>query len=411
MKINSSIRNIVMIWVGWAIVMIAFQHLVTMRVILKSPDHQLDPPQPPSPYLNNPFLNPHISWDSEFYLSIATVGYDDPAVRGITSNFEWKSGQDTYCIPGQDTGCYSLNYAFFPLYPWLTRVLAYPMQYLNMSPIARSTAEALTISMFGTLGAMAALYFMTRSSLGEEGGVRTAFYLLIFPSSFFLAQVYTEGLFLGLTFGALAFLLTRKWAGCAALAALAVWTRPGGAILFLPMAMVWWKDKPWKDGWKSGLLRGLAALAPVISYGLWSLTPMAKIFHIVEDHYFDRGLLAIGPSVQSWGKAINTFISGNPPFKFYYGLEFLGIALAVFSCIWLWRERPELSAYGLAMIVFSVTSGIAQSMIRYMLVVPALFWVLSRWGKHPVFDRVFTLFCILLLGLEVMLFSFNFWVG
>jgi Gpi18-like mannosyltransferase len=411
MKINSSIRNILMIWVGWAIVMIAFQHWVIMRVQLRSPDHILDPAQQRSPYLDNSFMNSHISWDSEFYLSIATIGYDDPAVRGITSNFAWTDGYESYCIPGTDAGCYSLNYAFFPLYPWLTRLLTYPLHFLALNPIACSTLAAISLSLLGTLGAMLALYFMTRSSLGEDGGVRTAFYLLIFPSSFFLAQVYTEGLFLGLTFGALAFLLSRKWAWCALLAALAVWTRPGGAILFLPMVMVWWVDKSWMDGWKSALSRGLASLSPVISYGLWSLTPMAGKFHIVEDHYFNRGLLAIGPSILAWGKALNMLISGDLPFKFFYGLEFTGVVLAVLTCIWLWKERPELSAYGLAMIVFAVTSGIAQSMIRYMLVVPVMFWVLARWGKNPVFDRLFSLLCILLLGLEIMLFSFDFWVA
>ena len=411
MNNNSSIRNIVIIWIGWAIMMIAFQHWVIMRVELRSPDHFLDPAQQRSPYLDNPFMNSHISWDSEFYLSIATVGYDDPAVRGITSNFEWGTAQESYCIPGTNSGCYSLNYAFFPLYPLLTRLLTYPLHFLNLNPIARSTLAAISLSLLGTLGAMLALYFMTRTSLGEDGGVRAAFYLLIFPSSFFLAQVYTEGLFLGLTFGSLAFLLSRKWAWCALLAALAVWTRPGGAILLLPMAMVWWIDKSWKDGWKIALLHGLAALSPALSYGLWSLTPMAGKFHIVEDHYFNRGLLAIGPSALAWGRALTTLLSGDPPFKFFYGLEFTGVVLAVLTCIWLWRERPELSSYGLAMIVFAVTSGIAQSMIRYMLVVPVLFWVLARWGKNPVFDRLFSLLCILLLGLEIMLFSFDFWVG
>jgi len=252
---------------------------------------------------------------------------------------------------------------------------------------------------------------MTRSSMGEDGGIRTAFYLLIFPSSFFLAQVYTEGLFIGLTFGALAFLLSRKWAWAALFAILAVWTRPGGAILLLPMAMVWWIDKPWKNGWKPAISRGLAVLSPALSYGLWSLTPMANKFHIIEDHYFDRGLLAIGPSILAWGKAFRIFLSGDAAFKFYYGLEFLGVALAVLTCVWLWRERPELAAYGLAMVGFSFTSGIAQSMIRYMLAVPVMFWVAARWGKNPVFDRLWTLLCILLLGLEVMLFSFDLWVG
>src|ERR1700690_1472646 len=176
MKINPSIRNILMIWVGWAIIMIAFQHWAVLRVELKSPDHFLDPAQPRSVYLDDPFMNSHISWDSEFYLSIATVGYDDPAVRAIPSNFEWNAAQQTYCTAGKDIGCYSLNYAFFPFYPLLTRLLTYPLHPLNLTPIARSTLAAITLSLLGTLGAMLALYFMARSSLGEDGGVRSAFY-------------------------------------------------------------------------------------------------------------------------------------------------------------------------------------------------------------------------------------------
>jgi hypothetical protein len=411
MKISPSIRNIILIWAGWAIVMIAFQHWVEMRVELRSPDHFLDPAQQRSPYLGDPFMNSHISWDSEFYLSIATVGYDDPAVRAIHSNFQWNSEKQTYCVSGTDPDCYSLNYAYFPLYPLITRFLSIPLHIIKLSPIARSTLAAIILSFLGTLGAMIALYTMVRPSLGEDGGIRSAFYLLIFPSSVFLAQVYTEGLFIGLTFGALAFLLSRKWAWSAFLAVLAVWTRPGGAILILPMALAWWFDKPWKQGWKSAVLRGLAVLSPAISYGIWSLTPFANKFHIVEDHYFNRGLLAINPSIIAWERALNILISGDPAFKFYYGLEFIGVALATIACILLLKERPEISIYGLAMVGFAFSSGIAQSMIRYMLVVPALFWIPARWGKNPVFDRIWTLLCILLLGLEVMLFSFDFWVG
>jgi hypothetical protein len=34
-------------------------------------------------YLNEPFLNEHVSWDSEYYLAIATGGYEDPAIQRI----------------------------------------------------------------------------------------------------------------------------------------------------------------------------------------------------------------------------------------------------------------------------------------------------------------------------------------
>jgi hypothetical protein len=87
------------------------------------------------------------------------------------------------------------------------------------------------------------------------------------------------------------------------------------------------------------------------------------------------------------------------------------VLLAVLACLLLLRQRPELSLFGLAMIFFAFTSGSAQGMIRYVLAAPPLFMMLARWGKHPAFDRVWTIISILLLGVEAMLFSFNFWVA
>jgi Gpi18-like mannosyltransferase len=419
MKDNSSIRNLILIWFGWAVVMLAFQHWIGARLELTPPDYALNwtagettpVSQNGRPTLLDPFMNEQVAWDSEFYLSIAIDGYDDPAVRGITSKFAWSNYPQQVCAPQPDTDCAALNYAFFPLYSWLTRAMALPLLLLPLTAIARATLAAVIISLLGTLGAMLSLYFMSRESLGEEGGIRAAFYFLIFPSGFFLAQVYTEGLFLGLTFGALAFLLARKWGWSALLAALAVWARPGGAILLLPMVIAWLMDRSWQGSWKSALMRGLAVLSPAISYGVWAISPLAEKFHRVESLYFNRKLLAIGSSVDVWGQALQTFAHDNSQAKVYYALEFAAIFLAVAACLLLFRERPEISAFGLAMVVFSLTSGVPQGMIRYVLAAPAMFWVLARWGGNTVFDKVWTLVSVLLLGVEVMLFSFNFWVA
>jgi hypothetical protein len=316
-----------------------------------------------------------------------------------------------FCFPSPGADCTSRNYAFFPLYPWLTWMVALPLRLLPLTVIARATLAAVIVALLGALGAMLSLYFMSRESLGEEGGVRAAFYFLIFPSGFFFAQVYTEGLFVGLAFGALAFLLARKWGWSALLAALAVWARPGGAILLLPMVIVWIMDGSWRGNWKPALMRGLAALSPAISYGVWSLSPLAEKFHLVESLYFGRGLLAIGPSLQAWGQALLAFFQDNSQAKFYYTLEFAAVLLAVLACFLLFKERPEVSAFGLAMVFFAFTSGSSQGMIRYALSAPAIFWALARWGKNPVFDKTWTLVSILLLGMEAMLFSFNFWVA
>jgi hypothetical protein len=417
MNPRTSLRNIVLIWLGWAVVMLAFQQAVGMRLHLRRPDGVLSwtanettaGSQNGKPYLLDPFLNEHVSWDSEFYLSVATSGYDDPAVRAIPADFAWYNRQ--FCIAGTDANCYSMSYAFFPLYSGATRLVALPISLLGLTPIARSTLAAVIVSLLGSLGAMVGLYFLSRTSLGEDGGVRAAFYLLIFPSGFFLAQVYAEGLYIGLLFGSLAFLSARKWPWAALLAALAVWTRPGGGLLLLPMGMVWLMDKPWQEGWKPALLRGLAALTPVVAYGLWVSTRLADNFFLVEKLWFGRGLLSLGPSLEAWGQAIPSMFQASPSTTIYYLLEFAAIVLAVVACLLLWKERPELSAFGLAMIVFAFTTGSAQGMVRYVLPAAPLFWVLARWGRNPVFDRVWSLASILLMGMEATLFSFDFWVA
>jgi hypothetical protein len=417
---NPAVRNLVLIWLGWGIVVLLFQHWTVMRLQPESPDHVLiwtageTTPGGHSrqPYLLEPFMNEQVAWDSEYYLSIATVGYDDPDIRAIPADFTWvgpRAGQ--FCVSGHDATCFSLSYAFFPFYSLVTRVVAFPLRLFGLTPIAASTLAGVIVSLLGALGAALGLYFMSRDALGEDGGMRAAFYLLIFPSGFFLAQVYTEGTFLGLCFGTLAFLHYRKWWQAALLAVLAVWTRPGGAILLLPMAVIWFKDKPWESDWKSALLRGLAAASPAISYGIWMLTPLAAKFHLVEDIFFSRGLLALGPSVAAWGQAIQSLSGDNPQTRFYYGLEFIALLLAFYACIRLLKERPELALFGLAMVVFAATSGSAQGMVRYVLVAPPLFWILAKWGKQPAFDRIWTVLSVLLLGLEAMLFSFNFWVA
>jgi hypothetical protein len=50
-------------------------------------------------------------------------------------------------------------------------------------------------------------------------------------------------------------------------------------------------------------------------------------------------------------------------------------------------------------------------MARYMLIAPALYIFLAQLGKNKTFDRAWTIFSILLLGMETMLFAFDMWVG
>ncbi|MFO7584279.1 MAG: mannosyltransferase family protein [Anaerolineales bacterium] len=433
---NPTVRSIVFIWLGWLLLVIGFQALATARLDPQWPDraqgwttietakNQGDY-QRDRLYLTEPFMNNQVAWDSEYYLGIAIGGYDDlnmPALspKGwLIPNFETR-------IPtaGYQGEVLSLSYAFLPLYPYTVRLVAIPLSLLGMNPIATATLAGVIISALGTLAAMLALYILSRDALGEEGGLRAAFYLVIFPTGFFLAQVYTEGLFVGLAFSSLAMLKRRNWWAAALLACAATLTRAVGIALIIPMVLTWlstreWYhlDLEWRQIYHSGLplrplLRGLLAFSPLFVFLVWKFSYLGVAFDFVEANFFGRGYLDLRTSFFTWATSLRSMLSfENPQHSAYYFTEFFGMTIAAIAILRARKTFPELAWFSLAVFLISWGSGPAQGIHRYVLAAPALFVQLSAWGKNPAFDRVWTIASLLLMGLLAMLFAFNFWVA
>ena len=410
---SKPVRTIVGIWLAWAAILIGFQTVADARFEPKRPDHVLSwtetetgrTSQDDQPYLVEPFMNAQVSWDSEFYLSIAAVGYDDPLVR--TAPPSWR--------PEVKHEPVSLNYAFFPFYPYLMRAVAFPLRLAGMAPIRAATLAGVLISLLGTLGAMLALYDLTREELEEAGGIRAAFYLIIFPSGFFLAQVYTEGLFLGLAFGSLALLRRGRWVWAALLAACATWTRAVGGALIIPLLLAWAQEADWRKfsfrpfPWRL-LGKGLLALAPLGAYVLWRAL-LGEEFRFVEETFFSRGVFLFERSFREWMGALSALGEGNSQTSVYYGIEFGAMLLALVAIMLTAQRYPGLALFGLAVFIISLASGVAQGMHRYVLAAPSIFILLSRWGRSEAFDRAWTGASVLLMGLLATLFTFDMWVG
>jgi hypothetical protein len=406
-----SLATLVLIWLAWAIILLSFQSLVRARFEIGRPDYAVfwtpgeteADSQNNKPYLLDPVMNEQVAWDSEFYISIATTGYDDPTLRTVR-------------LP--DGSSLPLNYAFFPLYPFLMRVVAAPLGLLDLSPVGAATIAGVLIALIGTLAALIALYDITSPTLGDTGGIRTAFYMLIFPTGFFLAQVYTEGLFVGLAFGCLALLRRNQWVAAAILAAAATWTRGVGIALLLPMALALFHEvmaarrtsSNQRATWQPVIIHAALTLAPIAAYLIWRYF-LGTQFHAVEDAFFSRGAFLIGRSFSAWHDSLNVFGSDNTQSAVYYGLEFAAMLLALIASLAVLRREPGLALFSLAVLLISVTSGVPQSMIRYMLPIPAIYIFLSTLGQNEAFDRVWSLTSILLMGLLAMLFSFDMWVA
>ena len=412
------VRNVALVWLGWAVLMLGFQAWVQARFELKRPDTVLDwtgswtsaGSAGRHPYLQTPLMKGHSAWDSEFFVSIALHGYEDPAMRaaspGSTPDAEVAGAK------GSHPAWVSLNHAFFPGYPLLMGLIARPLAALGVGPVGAATLAGVIVSLIAALFAMLAIADLARreedaaDAAGAAGEpLRAAFYLVVWPAAAFLAQVYSEALFLALSFGALAMLKRDAWGWAAALAVGAVFTRATGVLLVVPFGLTWLLGAE-----RRTIPRLLLALAPAFGYLVWRWLFGAD-FDFVETRYFGRWPFALGASWDAWTNAVGALFTGEPQTRAYYLLEFIGLAAAIATSVVLWRRDKPLTLYGLATLVVVLTSGDALGVHRYALAMPAIFLGPALLGRSPVFDRLWTLACCLGLAAEATLFSFGFWAG
>ena len=281
--------------------------------------------------------------------------------------------------------------------------------------------------------------------LGQGGSIRAAWYLVLFPTGFFLAMVYTEALFLALAFGSLTQIADRRPLVAGILAALATLTRPVGVALAIPLvfgAVAWWRasraaavepDVVPRGAEASsaeaatagtaaaerrfgplpivGFATWAAAIAfPLIAYLGWSMT-MGADFDVLQREFFGRAALDLDGTLSAWSEIVDGLGTAEPRTVVYYALEFAAVVLAVVASLWALRRWPGPAIFGLVAILVPLTSGAPQSLIRYVLAVPAIFLLLASLGRSRVFDRGWSLVSTLLMGLLLTLFTFDFWVA
>jgi Gpi18-like mannosyltransferase len=175
---------------------------------------------------------------------------------------------------------------------------------------------------------MLALYDLTQTELAGRAACAPRS-IIIFPSGFFLAQVYAEGLFVGAAFGCLALLRRKQWVGAGLLAVLATWTRAAGIALIIPLAIAWRREFEWWRIDRATVLRSLVVVMPLAAYLVWRFSAWGQAFTFVERTYFGREPLALQQSLQAWGQAWQTLFGNNPQAQVYYTVEFAAILLGV----------------------------------------------------------------------------------
>ena len=436
--------RIAAVWFAWLVVVCAFQIVVQARLQPARPDVVLSWTQYATSdvnlqcraHLNDPAYNEHVSYDSDYPGHALSSGI--PA-----------------CQPTPDW--VSLNYAFMPGYPMAMRgVIAVENVVPGLSAQTDDGKAALAGIVVSALGGLLAMLALARlmgalarrkdsdsddaetaaekGIWGGAGGLRAAFYLLVFPTGFYLAQVYTEGLFIGLAFMACAMAVEKRVVTATVFAVLASIVRPTGLVLALPLA--WMAGVMWfetlrnnREAIRDRLVAGRLALAtivplaPIAAFLVWKGSILGQNWQLVEDNFFHR-TFDVNYSIDMWGKVVDSFVNGvdktggifaqgalPSSSTVYIGLDLLAVVAALAATVWLVRKMPGVALFGLGIIVLSFFSSSAQGMDRYVLAVPAIFLMLASFGRKITFDRTWVLVSTLLMGMLVMLYTFGFWVS
>jgi Gpi18-like mannosyltransferase len=158
-------------------------------------------------------------WDAPHYLDLIVFGYRDGDSSGLIGPHGYRS------IYPDDLALYIV---FFPLFPWLGSVVNVVVD----DPLVSAFVVTTIASMF----VAPLLYRLVRHDEDASVALRAAWFMLIFPTAYFLHIGYTEALFMALVLGSFLAARTDRWWLAGGLGGLAALTRVNGLILVPALA-------------------------------------------------------------------------------------------------------------------------------------------------------------------------------
>jgi hypothetical protein len=300
-------------------------------------------------------------WDGRWYRMIARSGY--------------------LLVPGRQS-----DPAFFPLYPILLRgVHALGVGWGMAGPLLSNVALLMGLAFF---------YLLTRDLFGHPLAKRATIYLSIFPLGFVFSMTYPESVVLVLVTAALLAALRWRWwiaAACACAAALA---RPEALFLALPLAGLAWEQRrtlgPAERG--AAMAAVVAPAAVLVSYPLYLGTVLDD--PLAWSHAqaaWGRSFRLTGPfwAVVHLASAQDAWIARDVVFFLVY----VGLLIAAWR---LGTPKTWLAATA-AVVVLPLFSGTFDSIGRFGLLAPPLFWGLASLGDDRRADSAIRALSLLLL--------------
>ncbi len=321
-------------------------------------------------------------WDAGWYINLA---------------------RNWYVAPGDLTQVQS-NLPFFPLYPFLIRLVLWLIP-AHLTTPGVELAAAVLVSNIMLVGGLILLHrWVSALTNDQETARRTVLYLLLFPTGFILSTAYSEATFLFITVAAFYAAHRRAWAVAGLVALLAGLARPTG--IFIVPALVWLylDDIHWRFG----------DIRPNIGWLL--AAPLGVIAHLTYLYMLTGDFLAPMYAQQAFFRGfawpwttILTPINHNP---LSGPPEQVGTVLFLVLAVVAMFRLPS-AVYGLhalAIMIPSLFTGTLTSQLRYNMMALAVLILLARWGRHRNVDWLIQIVFFALQVMFMVAWSRFYWV-
>lgn len=318
-------------------------------------------------------------WDSAWFTRIAAEGYRAPGAA-----------------------------AFFPLFPLLMAML---------DPVLPGGVfgAGLVVGSLALLAALTVLHRLVEVEADRATADRVLWYLIAFPTGFFLAAAYNTALFLALSVGAVYALRRERWWLAGVLGFLATTTRSAGLLLVVPFCYEYLRLRRAHPA----VLLVPAGLAGYMTY-CWQVLGDPLAFAHAQAHWgrhLDWPWSALGHQLATIARQPRLFTDTGAHNLLDLAAMLFVVAMLGYAFARLPRDQYALPLYGTALLGFMMIFPNAggpyplQSAARLALEVFPAFLVLARIGARPVVDRAYL---ILAVGAQAVLldhFLHGGWVG
>jgi hypothetical protein len=304
-------------------------------------------------------------FDSRWYVSIAKAGYQ--------------------ADPGKMS-----NVPFAPLFPMLIRAagifLGSGERGLYVCAIVVSN-----MALIVALGYLIAL--MLRDGHDRSAAGRAAWYVLIFPTSFFFSAGYPMSLYLALALAAFYYARNEQWRIAGVLAGLAALSRPDGVLLTAGLAVEYYLQRGW-----------------VVRKELFNLAwgPIGLLAWMGYQWVKLGSPLAFVAAQVAWNSCPIWTVLRSPRAGLQLGPPAVFVVLMILGVR---RLRGSYTAFTVIMGAVMLSANRYWSITRFILVLFPAFMMLGLLGRKRWVHLAYTVVSTPLSALLMMRFALNQWVA